>query len=72
MKEKEWKKEQKIPLLPVEFPEDSVMQKECRAKNGSCFDCKSPQCICCQILTTRFSRVKGRFQIILVDENLGF
>ena len=29
--EKEWKKEQKIPLLPVEFPEDSVMQKECRA-----------------------------------------
>ena len=42
------------------------------SKNGSCFDCKSPQCICCQILTTRFSRVKGRFQIILVDENLGF
>lgn len=41
-------------------------------KNGSCFDCKSPQCICCQILTTRFSRVKGRFQIILVDDNLGF
>ena len=40
-------------------------------KNGTCFDCKSPQCICCQILTTRFSRVKGRFQIILVDENLG-
>ena len=26
MKEKEWKKEQKIPLLPVELPEDSVMQ----------------------------------------------
>ena len=42
------------------------------SKNGSCFDCKSPQCICCQILTTRFSRVKGRFQIILVNENLGF
>ena len=42
------------------------------SKNGTCFDCKSPQCICCQILTTRFSRVKGRFQIILVYENLGF
>lgn len=42
------------------------------SKNGSCFDCKSPQCICCQILTTRFSRGKGRFQIILVNENLGF
>lgn len=41
-------------------------------RNGSCFDCKSQQCICCQILTTRFSRVKGRFQIILVDEALGF
>ena len=36
------------------------------SKNGTCFDCKSPQCICCQILTTRFSKVKGRFQIILV------
>lgn len=42
------------------------------SKNGTCFDCKSPQCICCQILTTRFSCVKGRFKIILVDENLGF
>lgn len=41
-------------------------------KNGTCSDCKSPQCICCQILTTRYSRIKGRFQIILVDENLGF
>ena len=42
------------------------------SKNGTCFDCRSPQCICCQILTTRFSRIKGRFKIILVDENLGF
>lgn len=42
------------------------------SKNGTCFDCRSPQCICCQILTTRFSRVKDRFKIILVDENLGF
>lgn len=41
-------------------------------KNGSCFDCKSPQCICCQIMTTRYSRVPKRFKIILVDENLGF
>ena len=42
------------------------------SKAGSCFDCKSPECICCQILMTRFSRQKGRFKIILVDENLGF
>ena len=41
-------------------------------KNGSCFNCKSPQCICCQILITRFSKVPKRTKIILVDENLGF
>ena len=41
-------------------------------KNGSCFDCKSPDCICCQILVTRFSKVPGRFKVILVDDNLGF
>ncbi|MDD3401765.1 MAG: lactate utilization protein [Hespellia sp.] len=40
--------------------------------NGSCFNCKSADCICCQILTTRFSRVKNRFKVILVNENLGF
>ena len=41
-------------------------------KNGSCFNCKSPQCICWQILITRFSKVPKRTKIILVDENLGF
>ena len=41
-------------------------------KNGSCFNCKSPQCICCQILITRISKVPKRTKIILVDENLGF
>lgn len=41
-------------------------------KNGSCFDCKSEDCICCQIMITRFSRIPKRFKIILVDENLGF
>lgn len=41
-------------------------------KNGSCFDCKSAECICCQILVTRFCRIPKRFKIILVDENLGF
>ena len=41
-------------------------------KNGSCFDCKSPDCICCQIMVTRFSRIPKRFKIILVGENLGF
>lgn len=41
-------------------------------KNGSCFDCKSAQCICCQILITRYSREPKRTKVILVDENLGF
>lgn len=41
-------------------------------KNGSCFDCKRPECICCQILITRYSRVPKRTKVILVDENLGF
>lgn len=41
-------------------------------KNGTCFDCKSPECICCQILITRFSKVPKRIKVILVDENLGF
>ena len=41
-------------------------------KNGICFNCKSEQCICCQILVTRFSRVPKRIKVILVEENLGF
>ena len=42
------------------------------SKNGSCFDCKSSDCICCQVLVTRFSRIPKRFKIILVDDVLGF
>ena len=42
------------------------------AKTGSCFDCKSPDTICCQFLITRFSRHPGRIHIILVNDSLGF
>ena len=42
------------------------------AKTGSCFDCKSPDTICCQFLITRFSRHEGRIHVILVNDNLGF
>ena len=42
------------------------------SKNGMCYDCKSPDTICCQILITRFSKIKGRIKVILVDEALGF
>ncbi|MBQ7247145.1 MAG: lactate utilization protein [Lachnospiraceae bacterium] len=39
---------------------------------GECADCISPDNICCEVLTIRFSRVKGRIKIILVNEDLGF
>lgn len=42
------------------------------AKTGSCFDCKSPDTICCQFLITRFSRHDGRIHVIIVNDNLGF
>lgn len=42
------------------------------SKAGTCFDCKSPDTICCQILITRFSKIKNRIKIILVNEDLGF
>jgi len=42
------------------------------AKTGSCFDCKSPDTICCQILITRFSKHPGRIHVILVNDSLGF
>ena len=41
-------------------------------KKGVCFDCKSPDTICCQTLITRYSKIKGRIKIILVNEDLGF
>ena len=41
-------------------------------KAGSCFDCKAVDCICCNVLITRFSQKKNRIKIILVDESLGF
>jgi len=39
---------------------------------GSCANCKSPQSICAQIVTTRRSMVPGRIKVILVGEDLGF
>ena len=42
------------------------------AKTGACFDCKSPDTICCQILITRYSTVPKRIKVILVNDELGF
>lgn len=41
-------------------------------KTGACFDCQSPQSICCQFLITRRSMHAGRIKVILVNEELGF
>jgi len=42
------------------------------SKKGSCFDCKSPDTICCQFLITRYSRHPGRISVILVNADLGY
>ena len=42
------------------------------SKTGKCFDCKSPDTICCQFLITRFSRHTDRIHVILVNDSLGF
>ncbi len=39
---------------------------------GSCADCKSPDSICSQILTTRLCSPAKRIKVILVNEELGF
>lgn len=42
------------------------------SKTGKCTDCKSPDTICCNIVTTRISRPQGKIKVILVNEDLGF
>ncbi|MBQ7839989.1 MAG: lactate utilization protein [Lachnospiraceae bacterium] len=42
------------------------------ALTGSCADCQSPDCFCCQIAVTRRSRHAGRIKVFLVGEELGF
>ena len=42
----------------------------CKEK-GKCFDCKSPDTICCQFLITRYSRHTDRIHVILVNDTLG-
>ena len=41
----------------------------CKEK-GKCFDCKSPDTICCQFLITRYSRHTDRIHVILVNDTL--
>ncbi|MCI8292781.1 MAG: lactate utilization protein [Hespellia sp.] len=41
-------------------------------KNGTCYNCKSADTICSNIMITRYNPVDGRVKVILVDEALGF
>jgi len=42
------------------------------SKTGYCMDCYSDDCICGQILVTRFNRNSDRINVIIVGEELGF
>lgn len=55
------------PINAQRFPLDTPC-----SKTGTCFDCKSPDSICCQILITRFSKLPKRIKVILVNDTLGF
>ena len=42
----------------------------CRV-TGQCADCTSPDCICAQMVITRFCNPAGRIKVVLVGEELG-
>ena len=42
------------------------------AKTGKCFNCKSPESICSEVLITRLSKPANRIKVIIVGEELGF
>ena len=42
------------------------------ASLGKCANCQNEDCICCQVVVTRRSRIPGRIHVILVGEELGF
>lgn len=48
-----------------------AIQTPCNV-TGSCAKCKTPETICCQYVVTRYSKIKDRIKVILVNENLGF
>lgn len=42
------------------------------AELGRCASCLSTDCICCQVVVTRKSRIPNRIKVILVGEELGY
>ncbi len=55
------------PMNAQRFP----LKTPCVA-NGLCADCKGPDSICAQIVTTRMCKPAGRIKVVLVGEDLGF
>jgi hypothetical protein len=39
---------------------------------GICSECISKECICCNIVTTRYCSIPDRIHVLFVNENLGF
>lgn len=39
---------------------------------GVCSECLSKECICCNIVTTRYCSIPDRIHVLFVNENLGF
>lgn len=39
---------------------------------GTCSNCLSPDCMCCEVVITRKSRQDGRIKVILIGEELGY
>lgn len=42
------------------------------AELGKCTNCLTDDCLCCEIVITRKSRIPGRIKVILVGEELGY
>ncbi len=55
------------PINAQRFP----LETPCKT-TGNCMNCMSKDTICCQFVTTRYSRIPGRIKVILVNDNLGF
>ena len=54
------------PMNAQRFPGESP----CR-RTGLCADCLSPDCICANLVVTRFCKIPGRIHVILIGEDLG-
>lgn len=48
------------------------MKTPCAVKADRCYDCKSPDRICCGLSVLWRKPMTGEFEVILIDEELGF